>query len=257
MPVAFPHRCKYGLRNDQRPLLERCPSACEHSPRTFLEAHYVLELVPELTLPATAFCFLASSSWPVSPRGGCHKLLAARAPSDHFLYRLASQRKSPLSVRVGRSTLAAELNAFGAAEAMKGGISLTGRFNRAFTGAIRRSWKAYERTLAEKPVLTQATTSALLWGCGDVLAQRCDCCTLAKALVCLSLRGKKLASMFLALYEGPSELWTRCVKQPCHRQHHTCDVVASLGLRNSAVPRTLIRAGLSAQRPLELPSWAQ
>ncbi len=90
---------------------------------------------------------------------------------------------------------------------MKGGISLPGRFNRAFTGAIRRSWKAYERTLAEKPVLTQATTSALLWGCGDVLAQRCDCCSSVEALVSWALREKSVEPIALALHEGPSEPW--------------------------------------------------
>ncbi|MEW5298348.1 MAG: hypothetical protein WDW36_001483 [Sanguina aurantia] len=41
-----------------------------------------------------------------------------------------------------------------------------------FSNRINRVWKAYERQLTRNPVMTQVTTSALLWGCGDVMAQR-------------------------------------------------------------------------------------
>ncbi|GIL58952.1 hypothetical protein Vafri_13955 [Volvox africanus] len=44
------------------------------------------------------------------------------------------------------------------------GISLNAR--------MHRIWGAYERQLSRRPVLTQMATSCLLWGCGDVLAQR-------------------------------------------------------------------------------------
>lgn len=35
-------------------------------------------------------------------------------------------------------------------------------------------WSAYERQLQRRPVLTQMTTSALLWGVGDMAAQRLE-----------------------------------------------------------------------------------
>lgn len=44
------------------------------------------------------------------------------------------------------------------------GVSLNAR--------MHRIWGAYERQLSRRPVLTQMATSCLLWGCGDVLAQR-------------------------------------------------------------------------------------
>ncbi|GLC42064.1 hypothetical protein PLESTB_001064100 [Pleodorina starrii] len=44
------------------------------------------------------------------------------------------------------------------------GLSLNARMN--------RIWGAYERQLSRRPVLTQMATSCLLWGTGDVLAQR-------------------------------------------------------------------------------------
>ena len=37
-----------------------------------------------------------------------------------------------------------------------------------------RAWTAYEEALHRRPLATQATTSALLWGCGDLLAQRVE-----------------------------------------------------------------------------------
>lgn len=36
----------------------------------------------------------------------------------------------------------------------------------------RQLWRSYERALHKRPVATQMTTSALLWGTGDFLAQR-------------------------------------------------------------------------------------
>ncbi|GLI62360.1 hypothetical protein VaNZ11_004979 [Volvox africanus] len=37
-----------------------------------------------------------------------------------------------------------------------------------------RAWAAYERSLRKHPVMTQAATSALLWGLGDAMAQRIE-----------------------------------------------------------------------------------
>ncbi|GLC42063.1 Protein Mpv17 [Pleodorina starrii] len=37
-----------------------------------------------------------------------------------------------------------------------------------------RVWAAYERSLRRRPVLTQAASSALLWGLGDAMAQRIE-----------------------------------------------------------------------------------
>ncbi|GIL58957.1 hypothetical protein Vafri_13958 [Volvox africanus] len=37
-----------------------------------------------------------------------------------------------------------------------------------------RAWAAYERSLRKHPVMTQAATSALLWGLGDGMAQRIE-----------------------------------------------------------------------------------
>lgn len=39
---------------------------------------------------------------------------------------------------------------------------------------LRALWSAYERTLHRRPVLTQMTTSAVLWGFGDLAAQRLE-----------------------------------------------------------------------------------
>lgn len=39
---------------------------------------------------------------------------------------------------------------------------------------LRGLWAAYERSLASRPVLTQAATSSVLWGLGDCLAQRIE-----------------------------------------------------------------------------------
>lgn len=38
--------------------------------------------------------------------------------------------------------------------------------------ALGRVWAGYEHTLSHHPIPTQVTTSALLWGLGDLLAQR-------------------------------------------------------------------------------------
>ena len=39
---------------------------------------------------------------------------------------------------------------------------------------FKRLWQAYERQLERSPVATQVTTSGLLWGLGDLLAQRIE-----------------------------------------------------------------------------------
>ncbi|KAG2453141.1 hypothetical protein HYH02_002467 [Chlamydomonas schloesseri] len=39
---------------------------------------------------------------------------------------------------------------------------------------LGRAWNAYERSLRRHPVLTQAASSALLWGMGDAMAQRIE-----------------------------------------------------------------------------------
>lgn len=39
---------------------------------------------------------------------------------------------------------------------------------------FKQLWSAYERQLERRPVLTQMTTSALLWGTGDLIAQRLE-----------------------------------------------------------------------------------
>eukprot|EP00198_Chlamydomonas_reinhardtii_P005718 XP_001695054.1 predicted protein [Chlamydomonas reinhardtii] len=39
---------------------------------------------------------------------------------------------------------------------------------------LSRAWNAYERSLRRHPVLTQAASSALLWGLGDAMAQRIE-----------------------------------------------------------------------------------
>eukprot|EP00877_Chromochloris_zofingiensis_P012735 jgi/Chrzof1/7715/Cz02g34010.t1 len=39
---------------------------------------------------------------------------------------------------------------------------------------LKQLWAAYERQLHRQPVLTQMTTSAILWGAGDLLAQRLE-----------------------------------------------------------------------------------
>lgn len=41
-------------------------------------------------------------------------------------------------------------------------------------GPFKRLWSAYENQLQRHPVPTQMTTSFLLWGAGDVLAQRIE-----------------------------------------------------------------------------------
>lgn len=41
-------------------------------------------------------------------------------------------------------------------------------------GPLRRLWSAYERQLQRNPIATQMTTSFLLWGVGDALAQRIE-----------------------------------------------------------------------------------
>lgn len=47
------------------------------------------------------------------------------------------------------------------------GVSLLGN-------GLRQLWSAYERQLERQPVLTQMTTSAILWGSGDLIAQRIE-----------------------------------------------------------------------------------
>ncbi|KAF8069472.1 mpv17 [Scenedesmus sp. PABB004] len=41
-------------------------------------------------------------------------------------------------------------------------------------GPFGRLWGAYERQLEKHPILTQASTSAVLWGAGDLIAQRLE-----------------------------------------------------------------------------------
>ncbi|KXZ54268.1 hypothetical protein GPECTOR_5g357 [Gonium pectorale] len=50
-------------------------------------------------------------------------------------------------------------------------VSGAGPFNRAW---FSRAWNAYETQLRKRPVLTQAMSSALLWGVGDGMAQRIE-----------------------------------------------------------------------------------
>lgn len=39
---------------------------------------------------------------------------------------------------------------------------------------LKQLWSAYEKQLERRPVLTQMTTSAVLWGAGDLIAQRLE-----------------------------------------------------------------------------------
>lgn len=39
---------------------------------------------------------------------------------------------------------------------------------------FQRLWGFYERQLQKRPLLTQMTTSALLWGAGDYMAQHIE-----------------------------------------------------------------------------------
>ncbi|EFJ42630.1 hypothetical protein VOLCADRAFT_121508 [Volvox carteri f. nagariensis] len=53
---------------------------------------------------------------------------------------------------------------------MSSALAISGRgFN-----PFGRAWAAYERSLRKHPVLTQAASSALLWGLGDAMAQRIE-----------------------------------------------------------------------------------
>lgn len=38
---------------------------------------------------------------------------------------------------------------------------------------LNRLWQHYEQQLQRRPVMMQMATTAVLWGAGDVLAQRC------------------------------------------------------------------------------------
>lgn len=40
---------------------------------------------------------------------------------------------------------------------------------------FKRAWRFYERQLRQHPIATQSVSAALLWGAGDVLAQRLEC----------------------------------------------------------------------------------
>lgn len=46
---------------------------------------------------------------------------------------------------------------------------VTALVSRSFVGA---AWRAYERQLEQRPLLTQVATSGVLWGAGDMIAQR-------------------------------------------------------------------------------------
>jgi protein Mpv17 len=39
---------------------------------------------------------------------------------------------------------------------------------------LKQVWSAYERQLERRPIMTQMTTSFLLWGSGDLIAQRLE-----------------------------------------------------------------------------------
>lgn len=47
------------------------------------------------------------------------------------------------------------------------GVSLIGN-------GLKGVWSAYERQLERRPIMTQMTTSFLLWGSGDMIAQRLE-----------------------------------------------------------------------------------
>jgi protein Mpv17 len=47
------------------------------------------------------------------------------------------------------------------------GVSLLGN-------GLKGLWSAYERQLERRPITTQMTTSFLLWGSGDIIAQRLE-----------------------------------------------------------------------------------
>jgi protein Mpv17 len=47
------------------------------------------------------------------------------------------------------------------------GVSLLGN-------GLKGLWSAYERQLERRPIMTQMTTSFLLWGSGDLIAQRLE-----------------------------------------------------------------------------------
>lgn len=61
-----------------------------------------------------------------------------------------------------------------------------------------RIWHAYEVQLARRPVRTQMTTSFLLWGLGDVLAQR-----LAEQRKHIEKKRAVLTATFGASFMGP------------------------------------------------------
>ncbi|KAG1653002.1 hypothetical protein FOA52_007857 [Chlamydomonas sp. UWO 241] len=48
------------------------------------------------------------------------------------------------------------------------------QFGLVANGLAKAAWARYERQLSRHPVATQTATSALLWGCGDVLGQRIE-----------------------------------------------------------------------------------
>lgn len=66
----------------------------------------------------------------------------------------------------------------------------------------RHLWARYERALQKRPVLTQMTTSALLWGLGDVLAQK-----VAEQTPNIDKRRAALTSAFGAGFIGPLGRW--------------------------------------------------
>lgn len=66
-----------------------------------------------------------------------------------------------------------------------------------------RLWKAYERQLQKRPVLTQAATSAVLFGAGDVVAQR-----MAEGRSNLDVSRTLMTSVFGGAVVGPlGHLW--------------------------------------------------
>jgi protein Mpv17 len=72
------------------------------------------------------------------------------------------------------------------------------------SGRAQLLWRGYERALSRRPVLVQACTSALLWGAGDVIAQR-----VAEQRPIEQLDGRRVVATatFGAVFMGPIGHW--------------------------------------------------
>lgn len=81
-------------------------------------------------------------------------------------------------------------------------------------GPFNRLWKAYERNLRRHPVATQATTSGLLWGLGDMMAQRLE----RRGGGRVDKRRVALTAMFGATAIAPlGHLWYQALDVVCLR----------------------------------------